>query len=504
VPPDEGWRSLVEDLPGVLWEMDPASMRFVKVSEALVEREGLTAEMWEPGGVFLSSRIREADMPAMKAFYQLAMGGGPARSCDYESRNAAGEMVWLRDTVVMARDNKDQTPRLRGLTVNITESRRRDQFLMQKARVEALERIAGGIIHDCNNLLMIMGGYGEELLHGLPIQDPLRVNVQEILNAADRLTKITGRLSVLTAEGPEGMEEVVVDEIVGLVAGQVRAALPAAVTMERRLGAGRSTTHCHPARLQAALHTVCARAVDAMYKGGTLTVETEIGQIVSAVAGDAESPKPGPAIVIRISDAGLAMRDEDTQTLFEPAAGEPAPLHNFTPLLQIVRRAGGILRVSSGNETGTCFTITLPASAVVMMPDGHSAATVALGTVLVTEDETAIRSLIQKVLERTGYRVIATGSGQEALETAAAHQGAIDLLVTDVKMPGIDGFELANRLHKARPETKILLMSGYTGKASIEPGTVPEGSEFLGKPFTISELLSRVRGLLGGASAATA
>ncbi|MBK5290197.1 MAG: response regulator [Acidobacteriia bacterium] len=492
-------------LPGIAWEMDPRTMRFTRITASSVDNLGLPQSGWSINSGFLSPRIQEPDIPALKAFYQLALGGGPIRSCDYRSKGIHGETLWLRDMIQLVRTPTDQSPRIRGLTIDITETRRLGQFAAHSQKLEALSRLAGRVMHDCNNLIMIMAGYGEDLLDALASDDPLRASVQEILTAGNRFAGLASQLKALTTHPALAPRSVAIDSLLTTVAGELREQHPASLQFVLKLNAGNAAVHADPTALAECLRTLMQRAISAMHRGGTLTIESGTGHFTNMIAEAEAHPPPGAAVHILLSDTGPAIHPQASQQLFEPPLEGAKPAHNLMAVFQTIQESGGIISVDGPYDHGSNVRITLPAIAAAAGDESPAAgqpARTEQETILLVEDELGIRNLIRKVLDRSGYRVLEAANGREALEMAQSHSGLIHLLLTDVIMPEMNGVDLATALQSFRPETRVLFISGYTGPTGLDVANLPPGSGFLPKPFAIAALVAKVRQMLAAAIAA--
>lgn len=484
--------------PGISWELDPVAMRFLEVNEAAVETLQLPAEHWKQGADFLSARVMEADLASVRAFYETAIAGGPVGAFEYRGAGADGRTRWLRDQVLLVHGEPDPVLRLHGITVDVTESRRQDEFLMHAARLDALSRVAGRVVHDCNNLLMILGGYGEELLHGLASDDPLRSNVQEILAAGDRLSALASQLAVLapTQAATQQPRLLALDAFLASLGAEIRTTLPSSVQLELDLQAPEMSIQADAKVLASVLKTLCSRRVESLRKGGQISLRSRAGVIASSKAGLDAVPPAGAAVSIHVADTGMAIHPNELAVVFEPSLEGDKPRQNLTAVFQEIRDMGGMISVESSYGSGTCFTVTFPARAGAAqepMEPRH--------TVLLVDDEMGIRSLIRKVLSRRGYRVLEASSGEEALDTARETEHPLDLLISDVVMPRMNGVDLAGSIRELWPDLPVLFISGYTGAAELDPENLPARCAFLSKPFGIAALQKKVEELLDEAAA---
>ena len=407
---------------------------------------------------------------------------------------------------------------LQGIVRNISarkqaerDRRRLEEKLRQAQRLESVGRLAGGVAHDFNNLLSVIIGGGHLVRRALPAGSPAHEDLDDILAAAEGAANLTHQLLAFARN--QVLEPEILDlghavrraaKLVGRLVGEsVEVVLdldPEAVQVE-----------VDRSQLEQVLLNLAVNARDAMPAGGRLTIET--GRATPTEAERASSPglKGGEHLCIRIRDTGAGMDAETVSHVFEPffttkGRGEGTGL-GLATVYGIVAQSGGIVRVHSTVGEGTTFEVLLPearprsrsrpapAPAVHGSPGGQ--------TLLVVEDEDVLRSMLRRMLEPEGYRLLLAESGGDALRMSRAHPDAIDLLLADVMMPGMTGVELARLLEAERPGIGVLLMSGYADQALGPSGTL-EGRPLLAKPFTAAALGMRIRSVLGQATELTA
>jgi len=491
------------------------------------------------------------DLAPVREFYQAVLAGHSLRSIDYPVTTGS-ETRWFRDSVKVERDSAGKITKLHGLTTDTTNARRSDGQRAQAQRVEGLSRLASRVVHDCNNLIMIMGGYGEDLLHALPPESSLRVNVQEILAASDRLSVFTRQLNAFTKRAPAELTSTGIDPLVEGMKAELRKLLPPQVALTMNLNAAGAAVRTDPALLRSAVQTIVSRALGSLHNGGTVTIETSPFEETHVEVGMPWSLPDSSFVRLEIRDTGIAIHPDVLSRLFEPDASSDPVRQKLPVLYQSLRDIGCDLEVRSHFKQGTSFEILIPlSSAAVEEPPASSPAArmpaltpvflEALNrprtkevpaeadaplapeppppppaptpapppppppppapepprrTVLVVDDEAGIRSLLRKVLLREGYEVLEASHGREGLELANAHKGKIDLLLSDVVMPEMGGIELAHAIQQSHPGTRILLISGYMGATGPEAEKVPAGAAFLQKPFTLNALLAKVKDVL--------
>ena len=382
------------------------------------------------------------------------------------------------------------------------EGRRRlEEQLRQSQKMEAVGRLAGGIAHDFNNLLMVIMGHGELLRRSLEANDPRLRKVQHVMGASERAARLVRQLLAFSRK--QVMEPQVVDlnALVSDTARMLRPLLGEDVKVVTRLDPALGRVRVDPAQIEQVLMNLAVNARDAMPSGGTITLETAD---VSVQASGETAPARHAALTLR--DTGHGMDEKTRAHAFEPffttKAGTGGTGLGLSMVYGIVQQSGGQIAVESAPGHGSCFRILLPCAEgpVEAREAGPAAAAPSAGgeTVLVVEDEPAIRALACEMLESHGYVALGAGSGEEALGLAVRHGGPIHLLLADVVMPGLAGPALAERFAVVRPHARVLFMSGYTGDDLTRRGLADDSAPFLAKPFTQDLLARRVREALEG------
>jgi len=378
-----------------------------------------------------------------------------------------------------------------------TPDKQRERQLLAAGRFEGLYAFAGKLAHDLNNPLMIVTGYAEELMQALKPADPLRQEASEILSAARRIGGIAAQLTEFSRSHGKPASPVQIGETIQNLRPKLAAAAGERVAMELAPSRAPIKAMADATQLAQVLTAVIAGPQKGPWRERTRIV---IAWDVETVA---QQPSPtalaaGSYVLITVRDDGPALEATQAAGVFDPVlskTGEGTGLA-LARAYSLVHEWGGDIAFSSEPGQGSTFTIYLP----YVEPAGAPAASPAAppkprrgesATVLVVDDETGIRELIRKILQRERYRVLEAGTAEEAL--VAAQGQSIDLLITDVMLPGIHGPELARRMQQAAPKLKTLFISGYTGEEQV-----PAGARFLAKPFTLASLLEKVRETLGG------
>ena len=389
--------------------------------------------------------------------------------------------------------------------------REREEQLRQAQKMEAVGRLAGGIAHDFNNLLTAIMGYSQLLLRKLKDDHPLRRYAVEIHQGGERASRLTGQLLAFSRK--QVLQPKVLD-LNGIINGldlMLRRLLGEQIQLEARLSSDLGAVKADPGQVEQVLLNLIVNARDAMSHGGRMTIETanvDLDDLSAALRGGV---KPGFYVMVSVRDTGCGMDTDTLQHIFEPffttKGREKGTGLGLATVYGIVRQSGGGIEVSSKVGLGTTFTIYLPRVAETVERAAKTVdSTEPLAgseTILLVEDEDAVRSLARQVLEQQGFTVLEAKNGEEALEFVDQHRVALHLLITDVVMPGMSGPEVAEHLGKQQPDLRILYISGYTDNA-IGDGTVLEaGTGYLQKPFSPDALLQKVRSILDSPLEAT-
>jgi len=425
---------------------------------------------------------------------------GSIVSAEFRGRRKDGGWLYLEGTAA----NRLSDPAVAAIVINyrdVSARRSLEEQLLQAHKMEAVGRLAGGIAHDFNNLLTAILGYGDLMLPKL--HDPtLRGKMQEIRKAAERASALTRQLLAFSRKQVLVPEVVEVGALIAELSKMLRRLIGEDVELVALPGPAPAAVRADRGQLEQVLMNLAVNARDAMPRGGKLTIEVAVADPDEAFRKDHPDVPRGSVVMISVSDTGQGMDAEVRKHIFEPffttkELGRGTGL-GLATVYGIVKQSGGHVEVDTAPGRGTTFHIFLPAVEAPPPAPAPSLDAVVGGseTVLLVEDEAALRSLAQEILRDQGYKVMAAGSGPEALAIAGSHPAAIDLLVTDVVMPGMDGRELADRLLPIHPETRCLFMSGYTDDAIVRRGVREEGMPFLQKPFTIDALALKVREVL--------
>jgi len=404
---------------------------------------------------------------------------------------------------------REQDGRITGASLicrDVSERKRLERQVIQSQKMEAIGQLAGGVAHDFNNLLTIINGYSDLLLSRLRPDDPMRELLSEIYRAGERAGTLTRQLLAFSRQ--QVLEPKVLDlnAVVSDTEKMLRRLIGEDIILTYVPNGTAGRVRVDPGQVEQILMNLAVNARDAMPQGGRLTIETRRVTLDEHYARTRPDVRPGEYTMLAISDTGCGMDDAIKAHIFEPFFTTKGPGKGtglgLATVYGIVKQSGGSVDVYSELGHGTTFKIYFPQvqeavspgksfHGVPVMPHGSE-------TVLLVEDEDAVRSLARHVLRSCGYTVLEAGDGRTAVELVEDHKGTIDLLLSDVVMPYLGGRQLAERLAALRPGLKVLFLSGYTDDAVVRHGVLEADYAFLQKPFTPTSLAQKVRAVLDG------
>ncbi len=388
---------------------------------------------------------------------------------------------------------------------DVTETRTLELQLRQAQKMEAIGRLAGGIAHDFNNLLMVISGYSEFLLERLGPDPQLRGPAQEIANATQRATALTRQLLAFSRKQMLAPKVLDLNEVVAENLKMLTRMIGEDIDLVMVPGSGLGAVRADPGQIDQVIMNLAVNARDAMPQGGKLTIETANVALDENFARTHTPLSAGDYVMLAISDTGVGMDNETQSRIFEPfftTKGAKGTGLGLSTVYGIVKQSGGFIFVDSQPQRGTAFRAYFPR---VDGREDAAAAQDSLGlpraehgqeTILLVEDETNLRRLARQYLETQGYKILEAEDGAAALQIVDGYKGAIDLLLTDVIMPGMNGRELAAHVTNLLPNVRVLYMSGYTENAVGLDGTLDAGINLLQKPFSLPALKDRVREVL--------
>ena len=500
---EERYRTLLANLDDVVFTTDTAG-RVTFVSQA-VARYGLTPE--EVVGQPLAPLVDDADRANLLKSYAERVAGATPEPFEFRRSDPSGRVHHLRARsrpLVVA----GQVAGLTGILTDVTRQRETEEQLRVAQKMEAVARLAGGVAHDFNNLLGVISISAELAKEELPAGTVAAADLDEIQKAVQRAQALTRQLLAF------GRRQVLKPEVLDLnavVAGVERMlgrVLGEDVKLTFAPAAKLCATRADPGQLEQVLLNLVVNARDAMPRGGSIRIETGCVHLDAPRATvDGELP-PGEYATFSVSDTGTGIDEATRARIFEPffttkPTGKGTGL-GLAMVYGIVKQSGGAVEVESTPGAGSTFRVYLPASKAEAEARGSSrplGETRGSGTLLMVEDEAALRQLTSRVLSAAGYDVLSAASADEAIALCEAHRGSLKLLVTDVVMPGMDGIALAAHLTKLIPGLRVLFMSGYSDEVIAAHGALAAGVELVEKPFMPQTLLAAVaRALSDGES----
>ncbi|HKT88834.1 MAG TPA: ATP-binding protein [Candidatus Sulfotelmatobacter sp.] len=463
---------------------------------------GYSAEELEQASAF--EHIHSDDLQAVRAASEEARVTGVARGLEYRMRHKNGEWRVLESTASAVRDSSGKVEKLVIVNRDVTERHELQEQLVLSQRLEAVGKLSGGIAHDFNNLLGVIIGYSDALQQSVGPDDPLREPIDEIRKAGQRAAALTQQLLAFSRK--QVLEPKILDlnAIILDMEKMLRRLIGEDVVLKFNVRPGLGNVKADRGQLEQVVLNLAVNARDAMPRGGELCIEAENRELTEADKRRYRYVVPGRYTVLTVSDTGTGMDAETQSHIFEPffttkEKGKGTGL-GLATVYGIVKQSGGYIWLNSAPGEGSTFRIFLPvvAGVVEQAPSEPTSGSPSAGvrTILLAEDEDSLRKLARTMLEKAGYRVLEASDASEALQIAADAALPIDLLLTDVIMPGMSGGDLAKKLSPQRPEMHILFMSGYTDGAIETQGNLKPGLVVLRKPFTRDILLRAVEDAL--------
>ena len=493
---DKKFRLLFEDSPQAMLVFDPDTQKILEANLAACSLYGYSraefgelslAQLQTPEDTErLATELRSANRPPTTVWRHRTKAG---RAIDVEA--AVHEIEYGGRKAELA------------VLMDVTARRHLEEQLRQAQKMEAVGMLAGGVAHDFNNLLTIITGYSQLILNNLGASDPNRHSAEQIMKAAERAAALTKQLLAFSRRQVLQPRIVDLNRLITSLSSMLQRLIGEDIDLRLVLRPDLGRVSADPGQLEQVLMNLVVNARDAMPKGGTLTVETANADLDEGYAGRHILVKPGPYIMIAVSDTGHGMDEATRARLFEPffttkGTGKGTGL-GLSTVFGIVKQSGGSVDVYSELGQGTSVKIYLPRidqQATIEAEELKRKAAHGTETVMIVEDDEMVRSLVRETLEREGYKLLDTSDPVEALRMAQNFRGPIQLLITDVVMPRVNGRELAEQICSQRPDIKVLYMSGYTDSAIVNSGILQKEVAFLQKPFTPTALTHKVREVL--------
>lgn len=456
--------------------------------------------------------VHPDDVAEVRRVFQEGIDEQKETSLEYRLIRPDGSVRTVLDQVKPLVDERTgHLTKVVGLVQDITEQKMAaeqqmmlEAQLRQAQKMESIGRLAGGMAHDFNNQLAVIKLYGDLMRYRMPKDDPLLPKLEQIRQAVDRATHLTRQLLAFSRK--QVLQPVVLDinELISNLEKMLSRLIGEDITLSTDLQPGLWSVMADPGQLEQVIMNLVINARDAMPTGGMITIETQNLVLNESLLVTHPDALNGPAVMIAITDTGIGMDEATRLQIFEPFFTTKEPGQGtglgLATVHGIVKQSGGTIYVYSEPEQGTTFKIYLPASEGMAAELKDTAAVSALQsgyeTILLVEDEQALRELVRLTLEEIGYTVLEAQDGRTALTLAAEYPETINLLLTDVVLPKKSGREVAEELQRQRPGLKVLFMSGYMDDAVMRHGVLMAEMDFLSKPFSRSTLASKVREVL--------
>lgn len=432
--------------------------------------------------------------------------------------HVADEMIWRKDGSCFPVEYWSYPIRREGKVIgavvtfiDISERRRLEAQLHQAQKMDAIGTLAGGVAHDFNNLLLVIGAYSELMLDALEPGDPLCRNVREILTASRRAAELTRQLLAFSRKQLQALQVLDLNSVIQAISKMLTRLIGEDIELVTVAENHLDRVKADAGQIEQIIMNLAANARDAMPNGGRLTIETGNVSLDETYQQNHLIVPRGEYVMLTVSDSGEGIAADHIHHIFEPfyttkSDGKGTGL-GLATVYGIVKQSGGFIWVYSEPGLGTAFKIYLPvvhAAAAVRPPAPIETKIRGSETILLVEDEAAVRHSTREFLALNGYSVIEAKDGADAVQISRQYAGQIDILVTDVVLPKLGGAQVAERLAMERPFTKVLFVSGYAENTILRHGVVDVSTRFLQKPFSLKALARKIREVLESEIAAAA
>jgi PAS domain S-box-containing protein len=497
---EERYRDLVENAHDIIYSHD-LNGNYTSVNRAALEITGYTHE--EALNLNLDQTVAPEYLDTAREMLERKLAGEQVTAYEMEILAKDGRRIAIEaNTKLVFRDGKPIG--VQGIARDVTQRKELEQQLRQSQKMEAIGQLAGGVAHDFNNLLTAINGYSSLALQRANPDDRIRGYLEEIRKAGERAANLTRQLLAFGRKQLLKPVALNLNDVVSDMNKMLRRLIGEDIRFDARFDPALKQVKADAGQIEQVLVNLVVNSRDAMPQGGTLTIETANFEIDPEFASKHLDLLPGNYVMLAVSDTGCGMDEKTQARIFEPffttkEKGRGTGL-GLSTVYGIVKQSGGNIWVYSEPGQGTVFKVYLPQlqedaeaprKSVVetVVPRGSE-------TILLVEDEDVVRGLARQILEQAGYNVLDASGGEEAIRLCRERRGPIDLLLTDVVMPETSGREIARRLTKLRPATRVLYMSGYTDDAIVHHGVLDSDVEFIQKPFTPVALARKVREVL--------
>ena len=494
----ERYRFLADAMPQIVWTATPDGRR-----DYFNRRASVYTGLADPVRDWPSA-YHPDDLAAVLLRWQQCLRTGEEYEMEVRLRSTKGEYRWHLSRAVPMRDSSGEITHWVGTSTDIDDRKRLQEQLLQAQKMEAIGRLAGGVAHDFNNMLTVISGFDDMLIDELEDRPELKDYAVEVRNAAERAGELTRQLLAFSRKQFTNPGILNLNEVVARTEKMLRRLIGEDVELAISLAPELDRVKADAGQIEQILMNLAVNARDAMPAGGKLTIETCNIRLDQGYSERHVEMEPGDYVQLAVTDTGIGMDSETLSRLFEPffttkpqGAGTGLGL---SIVYGIVRQSGGHILVYTEPGKGASFKIYLPRTndeiAAPAALEATAARAVAAATILVVEDEPGLLKLTTRMLQHYGYRVLAAMSAEEALRIMQANAGGIDLLLSDVVMPGAGGPDLARQLREIQSDLKVVFMSGYAETGMFRHGLLEAGADFIQKPFSAVALTNKIREIL--------
>jgi len=509
---EQRFRTLVGNIPGVVFrcELQPP-WNVIYISEAVVEMTGYPAEVFLRGDRGLGHCVHPEDLDWVTEAMQEHVAAGTSYAIEYRILHRDGTVRWVFENGAPITEHQQDPLWLDGVILDITELKLAQQHnedlerkFLQAQKMESVGRLAGGVAHDFNNMLGVIIGHAEIAQEKLPANHPVRSELVSITSAAERSAALTQQLLAFARKQTYAPKVIDLNDTVAGMLPMLRRLIGEDIELAWLPGSDGRLVKMDPTQIEQILANLCVNARDAIVDTGKITIETGTAVFDQAYCADHPGFMPGSYVLLAVSDNGSGIPEATLSQVFEPffttkEFGKGTGL-GLATVYGIVKQNKGFINVYSEVGQGTTFRIYLASHQGEAVAAREEATAVELlrgqERILLVEDEPMLIEMTTIMLERQGYTVLAAATPGEAMRLAQEHGDGIDLLITDVVMPEMNGRELASRIAATVPRLKCLFMSGYTANVIAHHGVLDEGVHFMQKPFSSRELAAKVREVL--------
>ena len=483
---------LITDAAGTLEFVNPHFTRLT----------GFTSEE----AVGQNPRILKSGLTPLEVYQELwaTVTAGKVWTGVMQNKKKSGEFFWERATISPITDPQGAITGYMGIKEDITGQKALENQLRHAQKLEAVGQLAGGVAHDFNNILQVINGYGTLMQMTLPERDPNRANMGEILKAAERAAQLTHSLLAFSRKQIMNPKVVNLNTVVGNVEKFLRRVIGEDIQLRTARDTDPLQVHVDIGQIEQVLMNLATNARDAMPGGGTLTVETRLVHTEGLMDPAFGVGRPGTYAMLTVTDTGRGMDEATQKRIFDPffttkEMGRGTGL-GLSIVYGIIKQHNGYITAVSEHGQGTTILIHLPIAETAAGEGApapvHPSRVTGTETVLVAEDEEPVRTMVQTVLQKFGYRVILASDGQEAVDQFRAHRAEIKLILMDIIMPRMGGRQAYEAIRLQDPAAKVLFTSGYTADFIKSRGELEQGMELLMKPVQPLDLLRKMREML--------